>query len=327
MNRLAGSASLYLRQHASDPVAWWPWCDEAFAEAAARDVPVLLSCGYSACHWCHVMQRESFADPGTSALIGDRFVAVKVDRGQRPDIDALYMDYVTATTGHGGWPMTVFLTPSRLPLLGGTYFPREPAGRLPAFGDVLAEVARAYAEDRGRLERTSADSLAFLREMAAPKRAGTIDARLVTGAADAVLQASDAAHGGFGEGAKFPRFSLLLFLTAFARLQGDREAAFVTRNALVTMLRGGIHDHVGGGIFRYTVDREWAVPHFEKMLCDNAMLLRTLATAHATEPSEEFALAAARTAAWLEREMRLGNGAFATALAAESGGIERLGQL
>jgi uncharacterized protein YyaL (SSP411 family) len=340
-SRLADSASTYLRQHAADPVDWRPWGDEAFAEAARRDVPVLLSCGYAACHWCHVMQRESFRDPETAALINDRFVAVKVDREERPDVDTLYMDYLTATTGHGGWPMTVFLTPARAPVFGGTYLPkRAPAGSV-SFTDVLESVDEAWRSDRARLLEAEARSLEFLSAQASPKHTAPLERAALDASAEYVALYSDPVSGGFGSAPKFPQWPLFEFLVAYHGLFPDPEIDWVVSHGLLSIVRGGIYDQVGGGVMRYAVGSDWLVPHFEKMLYDQAMLLSSLAKAASLLPDDtaraEAAHVAAQTIAFLLREMALpaaprepagasdapaGSAGFAASLSAETDGVE-----
>ena len=325
-NRLAGSVSPYLRHHADDPVDWYPWGDEAFERAALLDRPVFLSSGYEACHWCHVMQRDSFRDPDTASLLNERFVAVKVDRELRPDIDALYMDYVTAATGSGGWPMSVFLTPDRLPLLGGTYFPRLSSDRGPSFTEVLGAVDEAYRTDRARLRSTAEAARLFLEEQAAPRPVGRIDAATLDYAADYLVQYSDAVNGGFGRAPKFPQLPLVEYLCAYQRRSPEIEVVYAIEHAMLAMVRGGIYDQAGGGLHRYAVDAAWRTPHFEKMLTDQGLLLSSLALAAPLASSDavraEYEHAARQTAAFLRREMALPGGGFCASLSAEAAGIE-----
>lgn len=325
-NRLASAASTYLRMHADDPVDWFPWGEEAFARARELDRPVFLSSGYAACHWCHVMQAESFRDPDTAALLNERFVAVKVDRQLRPDVDALYIDYVAATTGSGGWPLSVFLTPDRIPVLGGTYFPKQPHGGIPSFTAVLEGVADAYRDDRARLRDTEARSLVFLREQSAPKPRGPLDRAMLDLAADQLVKMSDMMFGGFGRGPKFPQLPAIEFLCAYQALEPDPEVALAIELTLLGIVRGGIFDQVGGGVHRYAVDEEWRVPHFEKMLTDQGLLLSALAQAspHASSDAvrAEYAWAAARTESFLRREMAAPGGGFIAALSADTAGEE-----
>jgi uncharacterized protein YyaL (SSP411 family)/cell wall-associated NlpC family hydrolase len=343
-NRLSGSLSHYLRQHESNPVDWWPWCDEAFAEARARDVPVLLSVGYSACHWCHVMAHESFEDPQTAALMNENLVSIKVDREERPDVDAVYMTATQAMTGQGGWPMTVFMTPDREPFYCGTYFPRE------TFRQLVSSVARAWRENRdgvtGRARRIAA---ALAENARAIARAGDAlsagpDAAALSRiceAAEAGLAAEfDAEHGGFGGAPKFPPSMVAEFLlrhhertsaaawngkpggdAAGGPEQGARALRMVVRTA-EAMARGGIYDQLGGGFARYSTDPGWVVPHFEKMLYDNALLARLYSHLWRLTGSGLARRVAAQTCAWMVREMRTAEGGLASALDADSGGVE-----
>jgi uncharacterized protein YyaL (SSP411 family) len=324
--RLADAASLYLRQHADDPVEWYPWGEEAFARARALDRPVFLSSGYSACHFCHVMQRESFRDPDTSALINERFVTVKVDRELRPDVDSLYMDYVVATTGNGGWPMSVFLSPELAPLLGGTYFPRDASGPLPSLTEVLHVVDEAYTTGGEDMRTAAEGSLRFLREQAAPKPAGDMDASMIDRSAEYLIRLIDPKFGGFGTAVKFPEAPLLLFLGAYWRLNPDVEVRFAIEKTTVSIVRGGIYDQAGGGMFRYAVGRDWRVPHFEKMLYDQALLLSALAAAAPIVSDDalaaEFRHVARQTVEFLRRDMASPDGGFIASLAADAGGIE-----
>ena len=325
-NRLAEETSPYLTMHAKDPVDWYPWGLEAFDLARAEDKPIFLSIGYASCHWCHVMQRESFRDQATADILNERFISVKVDREERPDVDAVYMEYVTATTGSGGWPMTVFLTPALLPVFGGTYFPkRSPqhsATAPPAFTDVLADVHEAWRHDRDRTEDAASSARDFLEEAFAPKRPLPLSAELVNRAAEAILSAEDDLHGGFGRAPKFPQAPVVGFLLRHARISGDARTRDAGVRALRAMLRGGIYDQAGGGIARYATDAAWLVPHFEKMLYDNALLLTNLGDAYALHADEEFAFAARQTADFLDRDMPAPGGGFVSALSAETRGVE-----
>lgn len=325
-NRLAGSASAYLRMHADDPVGWYPWGDEAFARAAELGRPVFLSSGYAACHWCHVMQRESFRDPATARLLNERFVAIKVDKDLRPDVDAVYIDYVAAVNGSAGWPMSVFLTPDRVPVLGGSYFPREPHPGMPSFTQVLEAVAEAFGDDPEALAQTAADSLEFLRGQATPKPRGTIDGRMLDTSADRIVRATDMVFGGLGGAPKFPQLPVIEFLCAYQSVMPDPEVTLAIELTMLGIVRGGIFDQVGGGVHRYAMDEEWRLPHFEKMLPDQGLLLSALAQAapHASseEVRAEYAWAAARTESFLRREMTAPGGGFIASLSAESGGEE-----
>jgi uncharacterized protein YyaL (SSP411 family) len=324
--RLADAASLYLRQHADDPVEWYTWGEEAFSRARELDRPIFLSVGYSACHWCHVMQRESFRDADTAALINERFVPVKVDRELRPDVDALYMDYVVATTGSGGWPMSVVLSPGLVPLLGGTYFPRDPSDSLPSLTDVLQAADEAYATGGDEMRAVVEGSLAFLREQAAPKPAGDMDTDMIDRSAEYLIRLVDPEFGGFGKAVKFPEAPLMLFLCAYWGLNPDAEVRFTIEKTIGSIVRGGIYDQAGGGMFRYSVGRDWRTPHFEKMLYDQAQLLSVLAAAAPIVSHDdivaEFGHVARQTVAFLQREMTSPDGGFVAALSADAGGIE-----
>ena len=325
-NRLEDSASPYLRQHASDPVDWYAWGEDAFARARELDRPVLLSCGYSACHWCHVMQRESFRDDETAALMDAEYVAVKVDRELRPDVDAIYQDYVAASTGSGGWPLTVWLTPDKLPVFGGTYFPKDARPGMIALLEALDAVARSWREDRADVERTSAQALAFLRSRSAPRPQGPMDRAVLDATAEVLLQMQDVAHGGLRGSMKFPQLPVIEFLCAYARLVPDIELLLAIERTMLAIVRGGIFDQAGGGVHRYATDTEWRVPHFEKMLYDQGLLLSALASAapFASSPAiaDEYARAASATASFLRDELALPGGGFAASLSADTGGVE-----
>ena len=325
-NRLARSASPYLLQHAGDPVDWFEWGDEAFARARSLDRPVLLSCGYSACHWCHVMQSESFKDPETAALLNERYVAIKVDRELRPDVDAVYQDYVVATAGRGGWPLTVWLTPDKAPLYGGTYFPPSTRGGLSGFREALSAVADAWDDDRVDVGKTAESALAFLRRQASERPEGPVDRAMLDFAADYLVQLQDPLHGGLRGQQKFPQVPVIEFLVAYAGLVPDPELLFVIEHAMVAVVRGGIFDQLGGGVHRYATDVEWRTPHFEKMLYDQGLLLSALAwaapLAASPEVREEYAAAARSTAAFLGREMTAPQGLLYAALSADTGGVE-----
>ncbi len=271
-NRLAESTSPYLRQHADNPVDWWEWGDEPFAEARRRDVPVLLSVGYAACHWCHVMAHESFEDDATAAVMNRDFVNIKVDREERPDVDAVYMEAVQALTGRGGWPMTVWLTPDREPFFAGTYFPKEDRHGIASFVRVLDSVTRAWRNDRKAITEQADKLIEAISHDIPPGVAPTEDT--IKNAYDQVIRSFDPVNGGFGTAPKFPQAPVLEFLLRVADQPWADRAKPVLRQTLIRMARGGIYDHVIGGFARYSVDESWLVPHFEKMLYDNAQLAR-----------------------------------------------------
>ncbi|MFG3100538.1 thioredoxin domain-containing protein [Streptomyces sp. NPDC048182] len=319
MNRLAGVTSPYLLQHADNPVDWWPWTPEAFEEARRRDVPVLLSVGYSACHWCHVMARESFEDQATADVLNAHFVSVKVDREERPDVDAVYMEAVQAATGQGGWPMTVFLTPDAEPFYFGTYFPPEPRHGMPSFRQVLQGVQQAWTERRGEVAEVAGN---IVRDLAG-REISYGDAQ-APGAAElgqallGLTREYDAQRGGFGGAPKFPPSMALEFLLRHHARTGAEGALEMARDTCERMARGGIYDQLGGGFARYSVDRDWVVPHFEKMLYDNALLCRVYAHLWRATGSDLARRVALETADFMIRELRTAEGGFASALDADS---------
>jgi uncharacterized protein YyaL (SSP411 family) len=320
MNRLAAEKSPYLLQHANNPVDWYPWGEEAFARARAEDKPIFLSIGYSTCHWCHVMEHESFESPAIAALLNEGFVSIKVDREERPDVDRVYMAFVQATTGAGGWPMSVWLTPELKPFYGGTYFPPDSRYNRPGFGEVLQAIVRTWRDDRPRIESSAGDVLERMRQAATASPGGTApnapDA-LARGVA-AFAQAYDARHGGFGRAPKFPRPSELLFLLREHARTGDAVPRDLVLHALRSMALGGMRDHVGGGFHRYSVDEAWRVPHFEKMLYDQAQLV--LACLEATQATGDrfFAQVAEDTLQYVGRELTHPDGGFYSAEDADS---------
>jgi uncharacterized protein YyaL (SSP411 family) len=318
MNRLAQETSPYLLQHAENPVDWQPWGEEALGRARAEEKPLLVSIGYSACHWCHVMERESFDDEATAAVMNELFVNVKVDREERPDVDAVYMDAVVALTGQGGWPLTVFLTPDGEPFFGGTYFPPEPRHGLPSFRQVLRAVADAYRE-RPEDVAAQADALVgALRRSAEtqPSREPLTEALLVE-AERGLLSQLDPRWGGFGHAPKFPPASVLEFLLR-------RGALDAVRLTLDRMAAGGMYDLVGGGFHRYSVDAQWLVPHFEKMLYDNALLVPPYLHAWLLTGAERYREIAEQTLDYMLRELRLPSGGLASSQDADTNGVEGL---
>ncbi|MGW1889641.1 thioredoxin domain-containing protein [Streptomyces sp. NPDC002004] len=327
MNRLAHETSPYLLQHADNPVDWWPWSAEAFAEARERGVPVLLSVGYSSCHWCHVMAHESFEDEATAARMNEHFVNIKVDREERPDVDAVYMEAVQAATGQGGWPMTVFLTPDAEPFYFGTYFPPEPRHGMPSFGQVLEGVRAAWTDRRDEVAEVAGKIVQDLagRELAYGDTAVPGEQELAA-ALLGLTREYDATHGGFGGAPKFPPSMVIEFLLRHHARTGSEGALQMAADTCEQMARGGIYDQLGGGFARYSVDRKWVVPHFEKMLYDNALLCRVYAhlwraTARdgaADEVSDLARRVALETAEFMVRELRTNEGGFASALDADS---------
>jgi uncharacterized protein YyaL (SSP411 family) len=337
-SRLKNATSPYLLQHADNPVDWWPWSEEAFAAARDRDVPVLLSVGYSACHWCHVMAHESFEDPQTAALMNENLVAIKVDREERPDVDAVYMTATQAMTGQGGWPMTVFMTPDRDPFFCGTYFPREHFQRL------VLGVAKAWREDRGNVTSQAREISAALAEQAAPLRGQGIDpagpapgddtADILAGVCDQAVATLagdyDRRAGGFGGAPKFPPSMVLEFLlrhTESARQRNGEPPSMaleMVEGTAAGMARGGMYDQLAGGFARYSVDAGWVVPHFEKMLYDNALLARVYAHLWRRTGSALARRVARETCAWMIAELGTPEGGFASALDADSDGAEGL---
>ncbi len=324
VNRLARETSPYLLQHADNPVDWYPWSDEAFSKARAEDKPVLLSVGYAACHWCHVMEHESFEDEQTAALMNERFVSVKVDREERPDVDSLYMDAVVALTGQGGWPMTVFLTPEGEPFLGGTYYPPEPRHGLPSFQQVLTAVSDAYRERRGDVSRQASAIVDAVRQ-SAELRPSTdpLTESMLGEAARALERQFDREWGGWGGAPKFPPASTLEFLLRM-HLRDDEESLPMVTRTLDAMAAGGMYDLVGGGFHRYSVDREWLVPHFEKMLYDNALLAAVYLHGWVVTGDERYRRVTEETLDYMLRELLLPEGGFASAQDADTDGVEGL---
>ncbi|MFF3874593.1 thioredoxin domain-containing protein [Streptomyces sp. NPDC001978] len=318
-NRLAHETSPYLLQHADNPVDWWPWSDGAFEEARRRGVPVLLSVGYSSCHWCHVMAHESFEDRATADYLNDHFVSVKVDREERPDVDAVYMEAVQAATGQGGWPMTVFLTPDAEPFYFGTYFPPAPRHGMPSFRQVLEGVWQAWSERRDEVSEVAGK---IVRDLAG-REIGYQTAQLpgeeeLAQALLGLTREYDPQRGGFGGAPKFPPSMVLEFLLRHHARTGSEGALQMARDTAERMARGGIYDQLGGGFARYSVDRDWIVPHFEKMLYDNALLCRVYAHLWRATGSDLARRVALETADFMVRELRAAEGGFASALDADS---------
>src|SRR6516164_6114962 len=313
-NRLAGETSPYLLQHKHNPVDWWPWSTQALAEAKARNKPILLSVGYAACHWCHVMAHESFEDAATAQVMNELFVNIKVDREERPDIDQIYMSALHHLGEHGGWPLTMFLTPEGEPFWGGTYFPKTSRYGKPAFVDLLREVARVFREQPASIEQNRSALMARLEEEARPAGRITIGKPELDRAANQIAGLIDPVHGGMRGAPKFPQPMMLEFLWRAGSRLGDERYFGLVELSLARMSEGGIYDHLGGGFSRYSVDERWLVPHFEKMLYDNAQLLELLALAHTRSGKKLFSQRARETVAWLAREMTTRDGAFCASL-------------
>ncbi len=324
-NHLLGETSPYLLQHAHNPVDWWPWCEDALTLARERGVPILLSIGYAACHWCHVMERESFEDPATAAVMNAQFVCIKVDREERPDLDAIYMQATQAMSGHGGWPMTVFLTPAGEPFFAGTYYPPDDRHGMPSFRRVLAGISEAWTNRTDSVTRTAAQ----MRELYAASTdrvtaSGVLDETLFTRAHAELVRRHDRRFGGFDGAPKFPPTMALDFLLRQWARTGDADTLEMVRHSFIRMARGGIYDQVGGGFARYSVDAYWLVPHFEKMLYDNALLVRLGAHLWQATHDAEVRRVTEETVGWLSREMTHESGGFYSSLDADSEGHEGL---
>ncbi len=317
-NRLANETSPYLLQHAENPVDWYPWGEEAFAKARADDKPILLSVGYSACHWCHVMERESFENAETAKLMNESFVNVKVDREERPDVDAIYMEAVVAVTGSGGWPLTVFLKPDGEPFFGGTYFPPTPRHGLRAFRELLQTIAGVWRDKREEVDKSSKTLMDHLRKEAKPpEEAGELGAGLLYGALENLMAGFDWEWGGWGRAPKFPPAPTLEFLMRL-------DAPDLVERTLDSMALGGMYDLVGGGFHRYSVDEKWLVPHFEKMLYDNALLAVAYLHGWQVLGKERYRQVAEQTVEYMLRELALEGGGLASAQDADTDGVEGL---
>ena len=321
-NRLGNETSPYLLQHKDNPVAWWPWGPDALAEAQRTGKPILLSVGYAACHWCHVMAHESFEDESTAAVMNELFVNIKVDREERPDIDEIYMNALHALGEQGGWPLTMFLTPRGEPVWGGTYFPKDSRYGRPAFVDVLREVDRVFREEPIKVDNNRTALVARLQERTRSTAKSSIGRAELDQLAGRFGGLFDPVNGGLRGAPKFPQCSTLELLWRAGERTGEARYFEVAGLALERMSEGGIYDHLGGGFSRYSVDERWLVPHFEKMLYDNAQLLELLALAYARTGNPLFLARARETVGWLAREMTTGEGAFSSSLDADSEGEE-----
>jgi uncharacterized protein YyaL (SSP411 family) len=324
VNRLADATSPYLLQHKDNPVDWWPWSEGAFAAARERDVPVLLSVGYAACHWCHVMAHESFEDERVAAFVNEHFVCIKVDREERPDVDAVYMEATQAMTGHGGWPMTCFLTPTAEPFFCGTYFPPADRGGMPSFLRVCASVVQAWTERREEIRASAVDVVRELQQTGAPPGGAEVTNDVLDAAAKRLSEEHDDQWGGFGSAPKFPPSMVLEFLLRHAARTGDTRSLDMVATTCERMARGGIYDQLAGGFARYSVDAHWVVPHFEKMLYDNAQLLRVHTHLWRATGDPLARRVALETSEFLLRDLRTAEGGFASALDADTDGVEGL---
>lgn len=322
MNRLAAETSPYLRQHADNPVDWRPWGEEASAEARASDRPILLSIGYSACHWCHVMAHESFEDPTVASVVNELFVPIKVDREERPDVDAIYMEATQVMTGSGGWPLTAFLTPAGEPFFTGTYFPPEASPGRPSFLQVCRAIDDAWRHRRTEVEDQAAQLTSHLAASSLAAAGGSPEAGALADACDRLVADHDSTWGGFGRAPKFPQTMSLDLLLRHHDRSGDPAALAVVVRSLDTMAAGGIHDHLGGGFARYSVDERWLVPHFEKMLYDEALLARVYLHAWQLTAVDRYRRVLEDIVAYVLRELRHGEGGFFAAEDADSEGVE-----
>ncbi|HKY35129.1 MAG TPA: thioredoxin domain-containing protein [Polyangiaceae bacterium] len=321
-NRLARETSPYLLQHAHNPVDWYAWGEEALSRARREDRPILLSIGYAACHWCHVMERESFENTEIAALMNDSFVCIKVDREERPDLDDIYMSATVAMSGSGGWPMTVFLTPDQQPFFAGTYFPPVDRYGRPGFKTLLTKIAELWRTERGTLLDEAQKLTAHVQQLSAPGTSGALSLESQAAAASQLAQSYDHRYGGFGRAPKFPPAQSLELLTRYVRRTGDAMALAMLRGTLDGMKAGGMYDQLGGGFARYSTDERWHVPHFEKMLYDNAQLAKVYTEAFQLTGDAEYGRIATETLDYVLREMQGPEGAYYSATDADSEGVE-----
>jgi len=321
-NRLIDETSPYLLQHAHNPVEWYPWGEEAFERARVEDKPLLVSIGYSACHWCHVMEHESFEDAAVAAVQNEHFINIKVDMEERPDVDQIYMNFVQMTTGRGGWPMNVFITPDKQPFFGGTYFPPSPRYGMPSWQQILMSIAEAWSERRDEIEQSVTQIVGELRKMSVVESSSGLSADLLDAACASHVRTFDAINGGFGGAPKFPAAMSLEFLLRYHKRTGDAKALEMVTFSLDKMACGGIYDQLGGGFHRYAVDSIWLVPHFEKMLYDNAQLARVYLHAFQVTGTEFYKRIATEILDYIVREMLDTSGGFYSTQDADSEGEE-----
>ncbi len=321
-NRLIDETSPYLLQHAHNPVDWYPWGEEAFERARAEDKPLLISIGYSACHWCHVMEHESFEDGAVAAVQNEHFINIKVDMEERPDVDQIYMNFVQMTTGRGGWPMNVFVTPDKQPFFGGTYFPPSPRYGMPSWQQILMSIAEAWRERRDEIEGSVAQIVGELRRMSIVESGSSLSDEMLDAACASHVRTFDAVNGGFGGAPKFPAAMSLEFLLRYHKRTSDEKALEMVRFSLDKMACGGIYDQLGGGFHRYAVDQIWLVPHFEKMLYDNAQLSRVYLHAYQVTGVQFYKRIATEILDYIEREMLDASGGFYSTQDADSEGEE-----
>lgn len=321
MNHLKNETSPYLLQHADNPVDWYPWCGEAFERAKSEDKPVFLSIGYSTCHWCHVMAHESFENSETAELLNKNFISVKVDREERPDIDSVYMTVCQAFTGSGGWPMSVFMTWDKKPFFAGTYFPTTPRFSMPSFRDVLNAVVMQWDTEREKLIQ-SAENITDMLKNTESVKGNKVNGDIVETAAEMLRKSYDSIYGGFGSAPKFPIPHELMFLMYYAKINSDETAQKMAEKTLIQMRKGGIFDHIGGGFSRYSTDRYFLAPHFEKMLYDNALLIIAYSAMYSLTGTKKYLETAMKTAEYVLREMTSPEGGFYSAQDADSEGVE-----